>query len=444
MTMQHEASLRRTQELDRKKWLIRYLMISALSIILMAKCTLLFRIDILAACYTILTTFVTFSFLWFAYLKYRDPYYYSKDVILNSFSEPLVSIILPVKNEEEDIRKCVQCCLDSTYENSEIIIIDDASTDRTSKILDDIERGSPNIRLIHLKKNLGKKKAIEIGISISRGEIYALVDSDSFMAKDAIENAVKIFIHDKNVGAVAAHVRAVDPENGNLLRKLHDVRLDNSCRILKGMEGAFSSVTCCSGALSLFRRSAVDQYIHEWANDKFLGKEFKFATDRRLTGYVLQAKQQTEDGSRDKWKIQYSENVRVLCKEPETFKGLIKQRIRWNKSFIRSIFSTAPIYWQRPFPAAAIYYINLALKIIRPYILIHTLILLPIAGNYATAVFFTVGLIFTASIYAIDFRLRNEDQPWWRYRILMQLLSSFVFTWLLLYAAITIRKMSWR
>ena len=72
------------------------------------------------------------------------------------------------------------------------------------------------------------------------------------------------------------------------------------------MEGSFSSVTCCSGALSIFRRAAIGKYIHAWANDKFLGKEFKFATDRRLTGYILEAKQGRKDGSQDQWKILYS------------------------------------------------------------------------------------------------------------------------------------------
>jgi hyaluronan synthase len=442
MTLQEQISLKNIPpEIDRRKWLIRYLILIGVCLIFLIKLTLLFRIDILAASYSILTTFVMFAYLWFAYLKYRDPYYDSEHVILGPFIKPFVSIILPVKNEQDNIRRCVQCCLDSKYENKEIIVIDDASTDKTGEILDSIRHESPIIQLVHLEKNVGKKKAIEIAAHISKGEIFAFVDSDAFIAPDAIENAVKIFVHDKEVGAIAAHVRSADPDHGNLIRKLHDVRLDNSCRILKGMEGSFSSVTCCSGALSLFRRAAIEKCIHAWANDKFLGKEFKFATDRRLTGYILEAKRES---SQDLWKIQYSMNVRVYCIEPETVKGLIRQRIRWNKSFIRSIFATGPIYWKRPLPAAVVYYLHLGLKLIRPYILIHTLILLPLTGNIGTAIFFTVGLIFTGSVYSIDFRLRNENQPWWIYRILMQLLSSYVFPWLLIYSALTIRKMSWR
>ena len=204
MTLQQQISLKNIgPELDRRKWLIRFLIFVGVFLIFMVKLTLLFRIDILAASYSILTTFVMFAYIWFAYLKYRDPYYDSEHVIIGPSNKPFVSIILPVKNEQDNIRRCVQCCLDSKYENTEIIVIDDASTDKTREILDSIRHESPIIQLIHLEKNVGKKKAIEIAANISKGEIFAFVDSDAFMAPDAIENAVKILVHDKEVGAIA-------------------------------------------------------------------------------------------------------------------------------------------------------------------------------------------------------------------------------------------------
>src|SRR6187200_3267408 len=66
------------------------------------------------------------------------------------------------------------------------------------------------------------------------------------------------------------------------------VYIDVSCRALKGMESSFSSVTCCSGSLSFYRSGAIQSHLYEWAHDSFLGiQDFKFATDRRLTAYVL-------------------------------------------------------------------------------------------------------------------------------------------------------------
>jgi hyaluronan synthase len=268
------------------------------------------------------------------------------------------------------------------------------------------------------------------------------------------------------------------------LKKLQDVWYDGQFRIIKGMESSFSSLTCCSGAFTAFRRKAIEPYIHAWANDRFLGAEFKFATDRRLTAYVLGANPPpsdkdaysdmsliyrsmllstgrddfesmrrtsdpdvtVEDKSRYRWRLKYSPHVRVYIGPPETFAALIRQQIRWRKSFIRSIFSTGRVYWRRPFFAALLYYLQLALRIIRPYIVIKSLLLLPLfSSDYHTGVFYVVSIIFTGMIYGIDFRLRNPGSgSRWLYRPLMTVLSTFVFSWLLLYAAITIRRPLWR
>ncbi len=73
---------------------------------------------------------------------------------------------------------------------------------------------------------------------------------------DAVENAVKIFLSDRTIGAVTAHGRVRGAENGSTLKKLQDVWYDGQYRIIKGMESSFSSLTCCSGALTGFRRAA--------------------------------------------------------------------------------------------------------------------------------------------------------------------------------------------
>ena len=71
-------------------------------------------------------------------------------------------------------------------------------------------------------------------------------------------------------------------------------------------------------------------------------------------------------------------------------------------------------------------------------------LLLPLQGDILSAAFYLSGVLFTGMIYGIEFRLRNPGNSQWLYRPLMTLLSTFVFSWLLIYAAITIRKSSWR
>jgi len=308
-----------------------------------------------------------------------------------------------------------------------------------------------------LPVNLGKKHAIKEAIKIAKGEFYFFMDSDCNMATDAITNAVKIFLSDKEIGAITAHGRVRNAEKGNLLEKIQDVWFDGQYRILKGMESSFSSLTCCSGALSAFRREAVKQYMDKWANDRFLGIDFRFATDRRLTAFVLEkVKDLDRDMKRNKtiiefndnkiklWKLKYSLKVNVEIGVPDTLGSLIKQQIRWRKSFIRSIFATGSIYWQRPLPAAIFYYVTIVLRLFRPYIIIKSLILLPLSGDYFSGLLYLSGAAFAGLMYGIDVRLRRPGYSRWFYRPFMNLLSTFLFTWLLIYAAITIKNKTWR
>lgn len=91
-----------------------------------------------------------------------------------------------------------------------------------------------------------------------------------------------------------------------------------------------------------------------------------------------------------------------------------------------------------------IYYLQTSMKFIRPYIVAKTVFLMPIYGDYVTTIVWFSGILFTGMIYAVDFRLRNPGDKNWLYRPLFTLLSTFIYTWLLIYAAITIKKTGWR
>jgi hypothetical protein len=70
--------------------------------------------------------------------------------------------------------------------------------------------------------------------------------------------------------------------------------------------------------------------------------------------------------------------------------------------------------------------------------------MLPLAGNVLSPLLWLSGLLFTAMIYGVDYRLRNPGDKLWLYRPAFMLLSTFVYTWLLVWAGLTIRKQSWR
>ncbi|HYX57242.1 MAG TPA: glycosyltransferase [Nitrososphaeraceae archaeon] len=487
MTIQQHKT--KTRELDKKRWMVRFLVLSAVAVVLVVKLYLtLFVMDRLLGIYSFLTTFILFNILMFAWLRYRDPYHKAKDMDLSNVKPPLFSIVIPVKNEEDNIRNCVMSCVNQSYKNKEIIIVNDGSTDNTPRILDEIraEVGAENIRILHLSKSVGKKRAVEAASEIAKGEIYAFMDSDCDMANDAVEKAAKIFMSDSLLGALTAQGKVRGAHTGNILLKMQQVYIDGSYRVIKGSESSFNSLTCCSGSLSFYKRAAIQDFIHEWAHDRFLGVDFKFCTDRRMTAHVLGTKVVLNDNnllseekyrqnipilqtgnddldsmksssdadvdddksnkstSKPYWKVLFSSSIRVAIGVPNTVPALMKQQIRWKKSFLRSLSSTGGIYWKRPFYAAMLYYIQTGMKFIRPFILLHAGIMLPLTGDILSPILWLSGIMFTGMIYGVDFRLRNPGDKLWLYRPLFTFLTTFVYTWLLIWAGITIRKQSWR
>lgn len=480
MSLQRERS---QSELPRRKYFVRMLMLAAVGCVLVAKVYfMLYVVDITIGIYSFLTSFVLFNIILFSYFRYKDPYSQVEDMIISE-RLPLVSIVVPVKNEEENIRNCVWSCLAQTYNNKEIILVNDGSTDRTGEILDKMhkEHDNRNFHILHLSKSVGKKKAVEAASEIAKGDIYAFMDSDCDMALDAVEKAVRVFYFDRKLGALTTHGRVRGAHEGNIFQKFQDVYIDGSCRAIKGAESTFGSVTCCSGSLSFYRRIAIQDFIHEWAHDKFLGTEFKFCTDRRMTAYVLGTAVQPQVGSNDSnktvaepsifatgldemenmkrstdpdfhvkkqskiyWNVKYSNSIRVNVGVPTTLTALIKQQIRWKKSFIRSLFSTGGIYWRRPFLISLLYYIQTAMRFVRPYIVFYSIVFLPLRGDFTSLLFWISGIMFTGMIYAVDFRLRNPGDKLWLYRPLFTFITTFIYTWFLVYAALTIRNRSWR
>ena len=471
-------------ELAKRKVFVRFLMLAAIACVLAAKVYfMIYVVDLTIGIYSFLTSFVLFNIILLSYFRYKDPYIEVIDIDI-SRSPPLVTIVVPVKNEEENIRNCVSSCLNQTYEKKEIIIVNDGSNDKTGEILDQMHRehNSKNFHILHLSKSVGKKQAVEAASEIAQGDIYAFMDSDCDMALDAVEKAVKVFYSDRTLGALTTHGRVRGAHQGNIYQKFQDVYIDGSCRAIKGAESSFGSVTCCSGSLSFYRRVAIQDFIHQWAHDRFLGTEFKFCTDRRMTAYVLGSPVQsnTKDveatnesikypsifatgadeienmknspdpdfepskSSKVYWNVKYSMSIRVNVGVPTTLPALIRQQIRWKKSFIRSLFSTGGIYWKRPFLISLLYYIQTAMRFVRPYIVFYSIVFLPLRGDIISLVYWISGIMFTGMIYAVDFRLRNPGDKLWLYRPLFTFITTFIYTWFLIYAAFTLRNRSWR
>src|SRR3989344_5346094 len=405
--------------------------------------------------YGVSVTLIIWMTFFVAFIFYKDPY---EIAVQNKKMKGsyMVSCMVAVKNEEKNISRCIDSMLRQTYENKEIIVVNDASTDGTLKILKEYEeRGE--IILIDLKQNVGKKKALARAMTIAKGEIFAHTDSDSVWATDAIEHIEKIFEHDKDVGAVSGHGRALNGSQ-NTLTKIQDSWMEGQFSIRKAFESVFGAVTCVSGPLAVFRKEAIFNFIPAWENDTFLGREFKFATDRTMTGFVLgngtigrKIKEEYKDSPFIKaenfpersWKVLYCKSARSWTEVPDTFRKMLRQQIRWKKSFIRNSFFTGKHYWKKPLPVSFVYYMHIAFVLVGPLIAFRHLIYLPIQGNLFSAFLYIAGVLFLGFTFGLAYKVEHKNCHKWIYRPLMSLMSTMVLSWLIFYSALTIRNNKW-
>ncbi len=110
-------------------------------------------------------------------------------------NEPLISLIVPVYNVSKYLKQCFESILNQTYNNIEIIAVDDGSTDDSADICDKYAEENDNFIVIH-QDNQGLAGARNTGLKYSHGEVIMWVDSDDYVAENFCEEAAQAFEKD--------------------------------------------------------------------------------------------------------------------------------------------------------------------------------------------------------------------------------------------------------
>ncbi len=125
-----------------------------------------------------------------------------------------VSIIIPVYNAEKYIAAMTESAINQTYKNTEIILVDDGSTDASGKICDELAAGDSRISVIH-KENGGLSSARNAGIEIARGEYIYFADADDILDLSLIEDNLALACSSGADIVIFGYIRRIYRKNGS-------------------------------------------------------------------------------------------------------------------------------------------------------------------------------------------------------------------------------------
>ena len=225
---------------------------------------------------------------------------------------PLISVIVPVKDEENVVGRLLNALLNVDYpaEKLEIVVVEDGSVDKTAEICKHFVKEYPNrVNLICRNVSDGKPSALVEALKHVNGEIVGVFDADNVPEPDVMLRIANHFT-DPSVVAVQGKVCAINAEE-NMLTKFvaneEAVRYDG---FMRGKEvlGLFVPL---NGSCYFVRKSVLDD-VGGW-DTNVLSEDMELAARLVANGH----------------KIKYASDVRSWQEYPASFMGFFKQRVRW-------------------------------------------------------------------------------------------------------------------
>ncbi len=320
------------------------------------------------------------------FVRYLIALFYRDKKIDPDFT-PTIAVIIPVKNEEKNIYETVERAATTGYptEKLEVIVINDGSTDKTLTEIKRAAKKYPCVKYKDYKVNRGKRMAITNGVKLTKAEYYVMLDSDTFLEKDAIQQIIQNF-KDPKVAAISGHTK-VHNLNENLLTQAQGFKYYISYRLFKAFESVFGTVVCAPGCFSAYRSEKFLSIMEEWHSKTLFGRKCIAGEDRSLTTLLLKHN-----------KIKYSDKAVAYTIVPTKLKEFGIQQKRWMRSWFRESLYVARYMWKKnPLPAIS-FYVMLFISMFGPITLLRENIIMP-------AIFGTSPLFYLTALLIININL---------------------------------------
>ncbi len=225
--------------------------------------------------------------------------------------QPFVSIIIPCYNEAGNLVEAIEAACTQNWPSFEVVAVNDGSSDGTGKMLDELTKRFPNLRVVHFAQNQGKSMALRMGALVSRSEYIVTLDGDAILHPNATAYLVRPMLKFPRVGAVTGNPRV--RSRSTFIGKVQVGEFSSIIGLIKRAQRIYGQIFTVSGVIASYRRRAVHDSGY-W--------DTRMITEDIDISWSMQMKH---------WQIQYEPHALCWILMPETIRGLWRQRVRWSQ-----------------------------------------------------------------------------------------------------------------
>lgn len=228
---------------------------------------------------------------------------------------PLISIVVPGKNEGRHFYKLTRTLAEQTYQQYELIIVDDGSDDNTPTIGRNLERRGFIDRFLRNELRGGKASGANMAIRYARGKFIIHVDADTSLNTDALEQILIPFYMDSKVAGVGGNLK-VRNNSESLASALQGIEYMKTITVGRVVTSYLGIYRIISGAFGAFRKDTLERVM---GYDIGPGLDGDITVKLRKMGY----------------KVHFTPKAIAQTHAPTSFYKLMNQRLRWSKSLVR-------------------------------------------------------------------------------------------------------------
>lgn len=274
--------------------------------------------DILSICLLILCLYPVIGalFWFFGSLSYKFLKKSKKEINFIELAldeQPMITIMIPAHNEEIMIEETIEyLATQLNYDNYEILVINDGSTDTTLPILFKLQAQYENLRIINILKNQGKAHGFNIGTYFAKGEFILSNDADTIPERDALMKYMNYFISEEDVNTAAVTANMDVQNRTTILGKSQTVQFSSIVGVIKRSQTAINdSMYAYSGANTMYKKQFLID-VGGFRQDRST-EDISIAWDHLMYGVTPR----------------FAPDIIFHMNVPETMSQLYKQRKRW-------------------------------------------------------------------------------------------------------------------